>query len=317
MKREKINDLFDIYTNTFASEATFAIDQIENEKMSNVMIGKKRKSTIMEIKQESFDNVYSQNILQLPINDLIECTEDDRDRAFFRKLVRMGKTNEKHSLLPDQVDVLRYIKSDIHKDPPPWYNRAHEDLLNNSYSFPPQEALCRDYIYNFLREPIDNERACNRPNCHSLVIGGFRCRELVMPNESLTRDIHGWCYICHLYETNRLYWENIGKETSETIHKNVYSIHHFIVKTDSIGEYRLDKTIQGDSNVVGIFGPFPFFNQNNYVKIRDDNGNNRLLESDSMVFRLPPKASVQIENSHIILPVGKRICAEFDRIGEL
>ena len=73
-----------------------------------------------------------------------------------------------------------------------------------------------------------------------------------------------------------------------------YCIHFFKVKTNKIGEYKLNKTIKGKSKHIGIYGPYPTFNVNNYTP-----KGNGVMEDESMLFRLPPNVSTPVVSCNI------------------
>jgi hypothetical protein len=188
------------------------------------------------------------------------------------------------------------------KEQPPWFEASQHAIINSqTLEFPSMDVLTRRYLEPFLREPDKRshvERPCSHATCESIRLGGFRCRELLMPEQLAkvqatrqTRDlpvVQGWCFLCHLFETNRLYWESLNRIQSKTQKTNdqpTVQIHHFIVQVDVPGEYRLDKTLMGDRVCMGLFGPFPVYNSNWYKAVRLENGLQAWLESDSLVFR--------------------------------
>ena len=274
------------------SEDVYAIDQLENQTLPRAIIKRKRqtdpkpkrKSTIF-MEEGSFDHTVDQN---LPVQGFEYTSVEEDNARFLRRLAKINQTSEAHgNLFPDQAEVLQYIESLRPEDAPSWYQKAIDGLAKASQRYPAQPVLCREYIKAYLREARGDERPCNHPNCQSQEMGGFKCRELVLPGDKLRRGVRGWCYICHLYEANRLYWESLNTPAEGKI----FSVHYFTVFTDRPGEYRLDKTIQGDGGVSGIFGPFPIFNVHNYAKVSVGNGKHGWRECDTLLFRLPSETS--------------------------
>lgn len=147
-------------------------------------------------------------------------------------------------------------------------------IVNSQYlQFPEMDTLSRiNYLLDFMREANIrvNERPCFRPNCQSMAMGKFKCRELIIPRKG-REEVAGWCIMCHYYETNRLFNENYDAGIIVN-----HPIHAFIVLVDSPGEYRLDRTILGtdytDDKMRGIYGPFPLFNIANYKMSTTSNG---------------------------------------------
>ena len=218
---------------------------------------------------------------QLPIQSLQDYAldaKDQRDVIFIRRLEETGRlANAYVRELPPMREVLGYIAT--LKEKPLWYKTSQESIINSkTLKFPDMDVLTRDYIMSFMRTAIkgQGEVECNNPNCESERLGKFRIRQLPVNGST-------WCYLCHLYYTNRLYLESFNRKTDDAY---VFQIHHFMVQVDVEGEYRLDKTLMGDKNVRGIFGPFPLYNCHNYSPTELKNGCKGWIESDSMVFRL-------------------------------
>jgi len=126
---------------------------------------------------------------------------------------------------------------------------------------------------------------------------GFRCRELLLPdlymkvltakkqpkNRQLVQQVLPMmpqpCYLCHLHLTNRAYWLRLNKnhhrehlpEGSIPAHLQdaTVIIHRFVVPINVPGEYNLADMLMGDSEPMGIIGPFPRYNVNNYTPYMD------------------------------------------------
>jgi hypothetical protein len=193
--------------------------------------------------------------------------KDQKDVIFLRRLEEAGRLSDPREL-PSMKEVFSYISNLATQ--PPWYKACQNSIINSkSLKFPVMDVLTRGYIKDFLRVGVGNELVCNNPTCESMRMGGFRIRA-----------IRGtWCYLCHLFYTNKLYFESLNRKNDNA---KVYHIHEFMVQVDIIGEYRLDMTLMGDQNVKGIYGPFPLFHTNNYTPIE---GNKGWIESDSLVFQ--------------------------------
>lgn len=218
-----------------------------------------------------------------PLNSLQDYALDakgQQDVVFARRLEESGKSAVVKNL-PPLTEVLSYIAK-LEKQPA-WFLQSQESIVNsNALTYPDMDVLTRDYIHDFLREPLNaQEVLCNRPQCESERLGGFRIRALYTPSQKL----HNWCYLCHLFYTNRLYFESLNRKNDN----KVFCIHYFCVRVDEPGEYRLDMTLQGEKNVEGLYGPFPIYNCHNYTPTtyRRVRG---WAESDVMVFRLSQAA---------------------------
>jgi len=297
-------------------KSTRVINQLEDNKLHEKIRKKKRPKTIFDRHNDDDDddnnnnnNNYDQN--QSNINTIIlpleRVSEQEQDASFLRKLEKLNTTNlRRENIIPPQANILRYVKTLHKQEQPLWVDNVNARLIAANRKYPVLQVLCHKYISQFLREPKKDERPCNQINCQSFEMGKFRCRELIMPNDKKQPQIPGMCYLCHLFETTRMYLYSLNNDISKYTTNKIYAIHKFIVKTDIVGEYRLDKTIQGNTNVVGIFGPVPFFNRNNYTHVRTD-GCNAWQENSALLFRLSQKVSNQIKSSLTIHQVKGRL----------
>ena len=265
-------------------ESQSILNQLEVEKRPVVKPTRKRK-VIFDRHVEPVSNTKGKTT-HLPIKPFTQQFRVEQEKLFLNRLIKINATSvNPNNLLPPQTDVLRYIKNLDDAEQPPWIKTEHNRMLSSNTKYPVHPILSRPYIENFLRQACDKERNCNKLKCKSLKYYGFKCRELLMPDEIKFSVIPGWCYICHLHKTTKYYLQELNMDNE----KIPYSIHCFIVHTDKIGEYKLNKTIQGTAHTRGIFGPVPWFNRNNYVAIND--GIKRLNENDSLLFRLTQEVS--------------------------
>jgi len=224
---------------------------------------------------------------------LAEYTLGTEDKIFIDRLTNNSVLADPSiGDLPPMTEVLSYVSRMEDNERPPWFISSRNTVISDGKNYPKLDVLTRAYIAPFLVQCSANERPCcvAPGQCQSEKMGGFRCRELLLPDQLGSPDaIHmqGMCYLCHLANTNALYLEAFnGKGFPE---KQVYSIQHFMVQVNIEGEYRLDKTLMGDETFYGIFGPFPVFNVNNYKKIQLNNSTLfAWCESDTMVFHQSP-----------------------------
>ena len=108
-----------------------------------------------------------------PLNSLQDYSLDakgQQDVVFARRLEEAGKSATVKNL-PPLTEVLSYIAK-LDKQPP-WFLKSQESIVNsNALTYPELDVLTRDYIRDFLREPLDpSETVCNRPNCESERLG--------------------------------------------------------------------------------------------------------------------------------------------------
>ena len=209
---------------------------------------------------------------------LQEYSVNEKDVLFIRRLEETGRLADSYiRQLPPMKEVLSYVASLPEK--PLWYRASQDAIINSrSLNFPDMDVLTRDYIREFLRM---GDLPCNNPNCESERLGKFRIRQLPLRGGST------WCFLCHLFYTNKLYFQSLNRKNDD---HRVFQIHSFMVQVDVEGEYRLDKCLMGDKDVRGLYGPFPLYNCNNYV-VTDYNGVKGWAESDTLVFRLSQTVS--------------------------
>jgi len=240
---------------------------------------------------------------ELPIKNL----EDLENRAgeddiFYRRLCELDKLAAKtDSVVYDQSQAFAYINSlEKNESAPLWYRQAQEVTLEHGKRYPVIPVYARKYLTEFMRAPRGDEKPCGRNDCTSVKMGGFRCREFYPVGGPQTKN-PAWCIMCHFCVTNELYLEGLNRPSNEEDETKIYLIHHFMVKTDIIGEYRLEKTLQGEKMMRGLYGPFPVFNVNNYVQ-----DGHSWKEVDAMLFRLPQKVSAQTGCSPTIKLEGEK-----------
>ena len=240
-------------------------------------------------------------VASVPVETMQEYSlnaKDQKDAIFIRRMAQLNKPSDVN-LLPPAQSVLAYVADLQDEDQPLWFKSSQAAIINTeNIEFPKMDVLTRTYLKEFLRQARDGERPCGKPECESERQGGFRCRELLIP--SFQMPLHpGWCYMCHLYKTNKRYAKRMCNQEPKKA-KNMTAqereellmlpIHQFIVQVDIDGEYRLDRTLVGDKHCVGIYGPFPLYNANYYKAAKHPQGGECWIESDQLVFRLSQTA---------------------------
>jgi hypothetical protein len=218
-------------------------------------------------------------ILQtLPIKTLHDYSlsvEGQRDLLYLKRIDDISPCP-----LPTLKDVFSYIAK--LPEQPIWYQTSQDAIVNSkSLNFPVLDVLTRKYIANFLHGPLKKgDPECKHPYCECQRLLDFRMIPLQLPG----RTDGVWCYLCHLFETNKMYYESLNRKSED---KRVIQIHSFVVQVDIPGEYRLDGTLDGDANVKGLFGPFPRYNVRHWSK-----KGIYAIESDEQVFRLAQVTSL-------------------------
>ncbi len=202
-------------------------------------------------------------------------SKDQRDVIFLRRLEETGRLADSYiRQLPPMKEVLGYIAKLPNQ--PLWYRASQDSIINTkTMKFPEVPVLTRAYLMNFLRTPIKSqgEAECANQVCESERMGGFRLRQL-------TVDGSKWCTLCHMVYTNRLYFESLAKIIDDS---KVYQIHHYMVQVGFPGEYRLDKTLMGDKEVRGLFGPFLIYQVGNYTQTTLKDGCKGWIESNALI----------------------------------
>lgn len=265
---------------------------------------------------------------------------DAEDVEFFARIQRLQRAGTSDDAIaariPNMMDTLAYVakcKSATHGL---WLEASQHHLIENGIAEWERVPVCtREYLADFWREPSPGrpwERPCKRLECESERLGGFRCRELIYPEEWarvraskgqwLPQHV-GWCVMCHLAVTNELYLTAKNKlhekfPENERIQHQIHRIHHFCVPVDIVGEYRMSQTLCGDSNVMGLFGFFPIYNVQNYVQCKLGPRQIRgWRESDALVFQeaqatldrnesCPTTLGGQANSSNPSAPIGSR-----------
>lgn len=201
-------------------------------------------------------------------------------QIYLKRLEETGRHNDPvYKNLPSMTQVLSYIET--LKTKPNSFKLAQQEIINSKgLKFPHIPILTREFIIGYLRSPLKGEHACVNTPCESELLGGFRC---IILNSDKDNQ---WCYLCHLNYTNKLFLESKNRKVDN---ERLYQIQYFGVVVDIPGEYRLEKCLQAEGHVRGLFVPFPQYNRNNYKKIDlPNNGCKAWIESDVMVFRLSP-----------------------------
>lgn len=230
-----------------------------------------------------------QSIPVAGLRDYSMSKQDQQDAIFLRRLEESNPTGAGVHIhkLPPIRSVLAYIAQLEDSEQPAWF-KSHQAAIINSQNmeFPRMDVLTREYLHEHMRQPIRAERPCGKIQCESESMGGFRCRELVLPSETDVSIHAGWCVFCHFHDTNKKYADNLSRKKDKDPMDLIHPIHSFIVQVDVDGEYRLDKTLMGDVDCIGMYGPFPVYNRNHYVASELPNGLKCWKESDELVFRL-------------------------------
>jgi len=276
MEKKKFESLFDQY----CADNGFKLSKKRPENSSRILdlmteVPTKKHHKVKEEKEEEVITLPPPKLEHIPVKTFQDYALDE-DVVFIKRLEETGKLADSYIReLPSMKEVLSYIsKLSIQ---PLWYKTCQDSIINSkTLKFPNIPVLTRAYIRDFLRTPLKGETPCNNPACESMRLGNFRIRALTIEGST-------WCFLCHLFLTNKLYFESLNRKKDNS---RVYQIHWFMVQVNIEGEYRLDKTLMGDNDVRGIFGPFPLYNCYNYAPCDLKNGCKGWIESDCMVFRL-------------------------------
>jgi hypothetical protein len=203
-------------------------------------------------------------------------------------------------------------------------------FMREADSKEPYERPC----FNLTRAPYMGEGKihCVAHRLSEAALGegkGYRLRELLLP-EQMTQinaaiehnnnkttvhpvDPREWldrvpelCAMCHVYVANMEYTKQKDKEVerermnstaSGAYDTGIVILNKFMVVPNRVGEYPLNKTLSGDANPLGIWGPFPVWSDRNYIPVMVGGGGLRgFLETDNLLFQ-GPQRSQQIGSS--------------------
>lgn len=201
----------------------------------------------------------------------------------------------------------------------PILSRAYlNDFMRTCDPSRPYERPC----LNLDREPHPHEGA-NRCIAHKLSeqqLGptkAFRLRELIVSEGAQAKMAAAMeqkqdpriyldvlpelCVLCHLWLALRDCIDQRDKSNEragEFANNQIYILNRFMVYIDQPGEYRREVMLAGDKINAGIWGPFPLFNEGNYIA----KANGRIEESDNLLFRLARESSIQSTHSGVLAP---------------
>lgn len=284
--------------------------------------GKKREREKMETPQAHVSQVLPPQVSSPRIANLEQhLHRTDQPALFAAQVADTGRSSTDIVVkLPSAAEVLADAMK--YADNRPWYQGMQKLISSqDAYTYPDVPVLSRKTIATFLREPNPRkpyERACFNPTVaqegrfecigHMLserLLGkgkGFCLREMLLCDEEarirnalenggdptvFLSQIPEMCILCHLHmalvdaikQRDRLEEDNDG----------VLIINRFMVIIDREGEYDRTKMLTGDKVKTGIWGPFPLFQEDNYIPstLMDDNGVRLrcFKESENLLFR--------------------------------
>lgn len=225
--------------------------------------------------------------------------------------------------LIDPAQVLAYcakLKLEM-----PWYVSMQNFVAGSdgTYEFPDTPVLSRQVILQFLREPapLSGEQPCmnldrephdpaeqglvrcigHRMSETQLGVGkGFRLRELILPrsNTAICYLCHLWIGLCEAMRQRDKTAERARPDMTDPPATKVTLINSFMVMVGQLGEYDPEKMLTSDKVGLGIWGPFPLFNENNYIAVaRKPDAPAHFDETPNLLFRLTPALSQRTESS--------------------
>lgn len=175
----------------------------------------------------------------------------------------------------------------------------------------PYERPC----FNLDRNPYNHERGlrmrCVAHRMSAEQLGeakAFRCRELLYNGQMVKihaalatqgaedprnhlHDIPELCYMCHIWLTTEAALDQRNKMAVPTADDMLVIFNHFMVMIDQPGEYSRHATLCSADVSIGIWGPFPRWNERNYRAGRLSCGLLGFEESEEMLFREARKPS--------------------------
>jgi len=283
-------------------------------------------------KQQPKKRVTKPSVDRGPVLSMEEHMRRDDELALFSSKADSAKRNVNDVLLqiPESIknptEIIAScarIKSDL-----PWFVSMQNFVAGSDdvYEFPDTPVLSHEIILRFLREPapLSTERPCcnldrepNAPFENGLVrciahrmsekeLGpahAFRLREMIFSDAR--QEFPDICYLCHLwmgmceaFRQRDKTAERARPDLKDPPDDNVVLINRFMVMVDQIGEYDRNKMLVSDKVGLGIWGPFPLFNEKDYMAVARKPGMPaHFVESSNLLFRLSPASSLPIESS--------------------
>lgn len=216
----------------------------------------------------------------------------------------------KSSTMPWFIGGQKTIAANEDLAPPivPIYTRAY---LRPFMREPDPASTHERPCFNLDREPYEGEQGRVRCIAHRLsenLLGeGYRLRELLNttqctqieaalsrrgktptdPREYLSK-IPEMCVMCHVWLTTEAALDQKNRTEERKPDEEIAVLNRFMVDIDKPGEYSRHCLLSGDDVAMGIWGPFPLWNERHYRPWKDPAGTGLrgFQELDDMLFRL-------------------------------
>lgn len=196
----------------------------------------------------------------------------------------------------------------LHYPDVPAFNRAYLQYFLRE-PIGPYERPCLN-----LDKPCSDGRVfeciAHQMSTRQLGVGkGFRLREFLMKDESvrinnaieqkhpnplsLLNPVPELCMLCHLWTAFHAATdqrdgadERERRNMTDDTNPTVMIINRFMVMVDKLGEYDRHRMLTSDKISMGIWGPFPLFNENNYIAIPRSAAEpaRRFQETDNLLY---------------------------------
>jgi len=187
-------------------------------------------------------------------------------------------------------------------------HRLSEKALGPGNGFRLRELIFKDQMQQ-INAAIDQNTAVRR-RAQKLRIPVEEAGGLVNPRDWLD-PVQELCVMCQVYFSNKDYAKLKDKEVERERMKNnkdtslqnaaipevsqfdteIVIINKFMVVPNAVGEYPLNRTLSGDKNPLGIWGPFPIWSDRNYVPVMiSGTGLRGFKETNNLVFQLPQRS---------------------------
>lgn len=175
----------------------------------------------------------------------------------------------------------------------------------------PYERPC----LNLDRNPYEHERGfrmrcvAHRMSAEQLgEANAFRCRELLYHGQMIKinaalaskgaedprlhlHDIPELCYMCHVWLTTEAALAQRNKASAPTADDMLVIFNRFMVMQDVVGEYARHAMLCSEDVAIGIWGPFPRWNERHYKAVRLNGNLYGFEEAEEMLFRQARKSS--------------------------
>jgi hypothetical protein len=189
--------------------------------------------------------------------------------------------------VPSNASFLKYVS--VFRNPPPWFEKSMSNIATSqNLTFQQVPEFSRSFLAQYRKRPGPNDKLClnlDRPvteadgqimQCRAHILAGYKMREMDCLRNSNYSQNAEYCFFCHLYITNRFALMQ-HQAVNEKMKKDLMSdqlpaddidlviANRFRVQVDQEGEYDSNSMIASTDGLCGIWGYFPFYDEDNFI----------------------------------------------------